>query len=385
MGSSILNQDFPYDILKRGHRDASRHSKRIRDAAKKQLKNIVSQQNVISSEKNKKVKVRLKDLEEYRFIHNRDYLDVVGRDEFDELKEGDVLSQPSQGGGRDNQATDDPGENSFDVEFTIEQITDMMIEDLCLPNLDEKKKSEIVNETVEYNDLRKKHGVFSCIDKKRTILAHNLRKAKEKKLGLKKCPITNDDLVFRTWDHHQEKHSNAVVFLMLDRSGSMYEDKIYAVKALYFWMVQFLKRKYDRVEIRFISHDSTARELNENEFFTTSYSGGTMISSAYELCRDMIKQKYPKSMWNIYCFHSSDGDSYDDEDLCVNLVKEITDLGATLFGYVEIMIDSWKDASDLLTRLEELSETNHSVATSVIGDLSDILVALKLFLSESVS
>ncbi len=92
MGSTIIEQDFPYDILRRGSRDADKHSKRVDDAARKQLKDIISQQDIITSEGNKKVKVRLKYLDQFRFLHNRDRQDTVGRDNYDELDDGEVFA-----------------------------------------------------------------------------------------------------------------------------------------------------------------------------------------------------------------------------------------------------------------------------------------------------
>ena len=259
MGSTIIEQDFPYDILHRGQRDESRHNKRVDEAARKQLKDIISQQDIITSEGNKKVKIRLKYLDQYRFVHNQDRIDVVGRDQFDEIDDGEILHKPTQGGGGDlRKAGQGSGDEIYEAEYTIDELTDMMTEELERPDLDETKKNEIVSEIIEWEDLRKRSGIRSLIDKRRTLLANIKRRAKLKKT--KPIPLDNDDLRFRTWSIREEKHSNAVIFLMMDRSASMWEDKIYATKALYFWIVQFLRRKYDRVEIKFIAHDYHARE-----------------------------------------------------------------------------------------------------------------------------
>jgi hypothetical protein len=382
MGSTIIEQDFPYDILRRGSRDAEKHNKRVNDAVRKQLKDIISQQDIITSEGNKKIKVRLKYLDQFRFIHNRDRTDVVGRDNYDELDDGEILYRPQQGEKAGPKAGDKDGGELFEAEYTVEELTDMMIEELELPDLDETKKNEIVSSVLEYTDRRKKQGVESCIDKKRTILSHIRRKNALREQ--KKIAYTKDDLVYRTWNVSEEKHSNAVIFLMMDRSASMWEDKIYTVKAFYFWVVQFLKRKYDRVEIKFIAHDFHARELTEKEFFTISDSGGTRVSSAYEMCRDMIKHNYPSNRWNIYCFHSSDGDTWGDEPQCMEIVKEIMGLGGNLFAYAEINIDSWRDEdSRLLAYFRELAEEEDGVIVSVIEQTSDVLSALQTFLQHS--
>lgn len=387
MSSTIIDQDYPYDILHRGSKDAARHNKRVQEAVRKQLKDIIGQQDIITSDGNKKVKVRLKYLDQYRFIHSRDHADIVGRDEFDELQEGEILQKPGEGNsGIPQKAGDEAGEEIYEAEYTIEELTDIMMKELQLPDLDERKKNEIVSEIVEWTDIRKESGIQSLIDKKRTLKANIKRKAQSQVPPEESLPIINDDLRFRTYNIVQEKHSNAVILLCMDRSGSMWRDKIYAVKALYFWVVQFLRRRYNKVIIRFIAHDYDARELKEREFFTISDSGGTRVSSAYRLCSEIIKVEYPASKWNIYVFHASDGDSWSDEAECMELVDTITkDLGANLFAYTEINIDSYRSGGSLLLDLfGDKMKSNDKVLVATINDITDVMNAIKTFLRHSV-
>lgn len=382
--STIIDQEFPYDIIYRGKRDERKHNKKVDEAVKKQLKDIISQQDIITTEGNKKVKVRLKYLDQFRFRFNKDYIDQVGRDEFDDLKEGEILQKPQPGGSgeKGQQAGNESGSDVYEAEYTLEELTDMMMEELDLPDLDETKKSEIVSDVIEWTDRRKRTGVHALIDKKQTLKANLMREAK---MGSNSEGIINDDLRFRTWNITTERYSNAVVFLMMDRSASMWRDKIYAVKALYFWIVQFLQRRYDKVEIRFLAHDYFATELKEKEFFSIADSGGTRVSSAYELCRDIIKHNYPEEMWNIYCFHASDGDSWNDEGECIDLVREMLKLGITMFAYTEINIDSYRDGkSRLLQTFEKEMVKEDKVLTSVVSEVSEIFNSLKLFLRQSV-
>lgn len=379
MGSTIIDQGFPYDIVHRGSGDVRRHNKRVNEAVRKQLKDIIGQQDIITREGNKKVKIRLKHLEQYRFVHSRERIDSVGRDQFDELVPGEIISKPSKGSGDGAKAGNKPGEEIYEVEFTLDELTDMMIEELNLPDLDERKKNEITSEKLEWTSLRKSAGIASAINKKKTILANILRRRKGKPI-----PFIKDDLRFNTWEIKEERHSNAVVFLLMDRSGSMWEDKIYAVKAFYFWVVQFLRRRYDKIELKFIAHDYDAKELTEKEFFTISDSGGTRVSSAYQLCHDMIKYNYPSNLWNIYCFHASDGDSWGDQTECLELVADIIKLGAKLFAYTEINIDSYRDEpSELMNMFVEAAERESGILVSVIEEISDVLPALRRFLHHS--
>lgn len=377
MGSTIIESDYPHDIIHRGQKDAVRHNKRVNDAVRKQLKDIISQQDIITSEGNRKVKVKLKYLDQYRFRHNPDRADEVGRDEFNDLDEGEIISRPSGGQGKGSKAGDELGQEVYEAEFTIDELTEMMIEELELPDLDDTKKNEITSEVLEYTDRRKRVGVLGCLDKKQTLLALIKRRAQMRKSNV---PMNEDDLRFKTWEVSKEKHSNAVVLLMCDRSGSMYDTKIYAVKALYFWLVQFLRKKYDRVEIRFIAHDFNAKELTEKEFFTISEDGGTRVSAAYELCKDIIVHNYPQSMWNIYCFHASDGDSWGDEHKCVDLVMELLGLGVNLFGYTEINF-SGQPESELYTLLKKnVKKKSSRILVSTIVEMSDVINTLQKFL-----
>ena len=383
MPNTIIDSDFPFDICNRGTRDERRHNKRVNDAVRKQIKNVIGQQDIITSEGNKKVKVKLKDLDLHHFRHNKDRYDQVGRDEFDDLDEGEVIYKPEEGDGKKDKAGDEPGEELYEAEYTIDELVDIMFEELELPDLDETKKTELVSEVLEWTDIRQKYGIDGLVDRKRTILSNILRKSKIKQKNV--IPIIPDDLRYRTWDITTEKYSNAVVFFLMDKSGSMIEEKIYAVKALYFWIAQFLRRKYDKVVIKFIAHDYDARELKEKEFFTIAETGGTRISAAYQLCKDIIEKQYPAAIWNIYCFHASDGDSFNDEKECVQLVKDILKLGTKLFAYTEINIDSHNDSdSELMDRLTHAMKKEHNILVARINEMSDVVETLKIFLKHSV-
>src|SRR5204863_9898371 len=134
-------------------------------------------------------------------------------------------------------------------------------------------------------------------------------------------PFKKEDLRYKTWEEQMTYESNAVVIAMMDVSGSMGEFKKYIARSFYFWMVRFLKTKYNNVKIVFISHHTEAKEVTEEEFFHKGESGGTQVSSAYELALQIIQERYNPADWNIYPFHFSDGDNLPwDNDRCVQLV-----------------------------------------------------------------
>ena len=177
--------------------------------------------------------------------------------------------------------------------------------------------------------------------------------------------------------------SNAVVIAMMDVSGSMGEFKKYIARSFYFWMVRFLKTKYDNVKIVFISHHTEAKEVTEEQFFTQGESGGTVVSSAYRLALEIIGGRFPAKDWNIYPFHFSDGDNYySDNDEAVKLADELIST-CNLFGYGEIGEEgasSYRRSSGALLSIfkDRLKSQNRFVGVR-IDDKEDVYPALKEF------
>lgn len=139
----------------------------------------------------------------------------------------------------------------------------------------------------------------------------------------------------QVYDFEVAEHHNYIVDGILSHN-SMTEFKKYIARSFYFWMVRFLRTKYDNVEIVFISHHTEAKEVTEEQFFTQGESGGTVVSSAYQLALEIIKKRYNPADWNIYPFHFSDGDNYySDNEEAVRLADELIKT-CNLFGYGEI-------------------------------------------------
>ena len=187
----------------------------------------------------------------------------------------------------------------------------------------------------------------------------------------------------KTWEETHKYESNAVVIAMIDISGSMGEFKKYIARSFYFWMVRFLRTKYDNVEIVFISHHTEAKEVTEEQFFTQGESGGTVVSSAYQLAFDIIKQRYRPEDWNVYPFHFSDGDNYySDNEEAVKLADELINI-CNLFGYGEIGAEGgsgYRRSSGALLSIfnDRLQQKEHFVGVR-IDDKEDVYPALKQF------
>src|SRR5450759_4116984 len=121
-------------------------------------------------------------------------------------------------------------------------------------------------------------------------------------------------------------------------------------------MVRFLRQRYNKVQIVFITHHTEAKEVDEQTFFTLGESGGTKVSSAYRLALEIIRERYNPRDWNVYPFHFSDGDNWGETDnrLCLELVHRMLDIG-NFFGYGEIRQGVYGSLSTLMSAFQNIS------------------------------
>jgi sporulation protein YhbH len=322
---------LPWELRRRGLKDSLRHDQRVKDAIRKNLRELIAEEAIITSDGSKRVKIPLRYLDQYRFKYGHPQSGVgqgAGQP-------GDVIGRRSGdgNGAGDGPAGDQPGDHSYEVEVPLEELTQMMLEDLALPWLEEKPERQVTTTTYRFTDIRRR-GSLANIDKRRTLLENIKRNAAR---GLAEVGNLHEkDLRFKVWDTHEELHTNAAVYMLMDCSGSMTTNKKYIAKSFFFWMVRFLQCKYRHVEPVFIAHDVDAQVVGEEDFFALSNSGGTRCSSAYQLALEHLQQHHPASRWNTYLFHFSDGDNLSsDNAICKRLVEELLTHCAML-GYGEI-------------------------------------------------
>ncbi len=149
-------------------------------------------------------------------------------------------------------------------------------------------------------------------------------------------PFRQDDLRYRHRTLEVHRESNAVVFCIMDTSGSMDTTKKYLARSFFFMLYQFVSRRYENVEVVFVSHDMEAREVTEEEFFHKGESGGTFVSSGYNKALEVIADRYHPALWNVYAFHCSDGDNFgSDTPRAISAARELCEV-CNLFGYGEI-------------------------------------------------
>ena len=190
-----------------------------------------------------------------------------------------------------------------------------------------------------------------------------------------------EDRRYRTWKQVSLPETNAVVIYMMDVSGSMGDEQKEIVRIESFWIDTWLRRHYKGLETRYLIHDAVAREVDRDTFFHTRESGGTMISSAYKLCRDMVQAEYGPH-WNVYPFHFSDGDNWsaDDTRLCVDILKADLLPVANLFCYGQV--ESPYGSGQFIKDLKEAVGAQENVALSEIADKEAIYASIKAFLGK---
>ena len=378
MNRPISLSRHDWSLHRKAPADQARHNEKVKEAIKSNLADIVAEEAIVTSDGNKVVKVPIRSLELPHFKYDTNRKDHLGQGNGDS-QVGDVIGQvPGQAGpGKGKGAGDQPGMDYFDAEVTIDELADLMFEDLALPNREQKQAQQIESTVIRFNDIRKT-GPLSSLDKRRTILENIRRNAKA---GMPKVGgINNDDLRFKTWTEDVRFENNAVIIAMRDVSGSMGEFEKYISRSFYFWMVKFLRRKYNQVQIVFITHHTEAKEVDEQTFFTLGESGGTKVSSAYRLALDIIKQRYSPHDWNIYPFHFSDGDNWGETDnrLCVDLVHEMLQK-CNVFGYGEIRQGGYGSLSTLMSAFQNIKDPKFIGVT--IEEKSGVYPALRQFFS----
>lgn len=288
-----------------------------------------------------------------------------------------------EGGENEGNAGNQPGAHIREVELTLEEMAAIIGEELELPNIEPKGKKQIITEKDRYTGIRKA-GPESMRHFKRTYREALKRQIGTGQFDMKKPTVIpiRDDYRYRSWKTTARPETNAVIIYMMDVSGSMWDDQKEIVRLETFWIDTWLRFQYKGLETRYIIHDAQAQEVDRETFFTTRESGGTVISSAYELCNRIIDEDYPVDEWNIYAFHFSDGDNWSREDnhYCIELLQNRYMPRINLFGYGQV--ESTYGSGEFYDYLERTLGENDNLALSHIPDKESILDSIKDFLGK---
>jgi sporulation protein YhbH len=292
--------------------------------------------------------------------------------------QGDGGSRPGDRvPGRGRGAGSEPGVDYVEAEIALDDLAALVFEDLGLPNLQQKQSETLDASALKYNEVARR-GQMANLDKRRTVLQNIKRNALAGRPRF--AGVTDEDLRFRIAVPELKRETNAVILAMRDVSGSMGEFEKYVSRSFYFWMLRFLRSKYQRVQVAFITHHTEAREVDEEAFFKLGESGGTKASSAYELALRIVRERYDPAQWNVYPFHFSDGDNWGDTDnrRCVELVAELVGLSSAV-GYGEIRQGGSRSTSTLMAAFQPIADPKFIRVE--IHDKLDVYPALRRFFS----
>jgi uncharacterized protein len=349
---------------------------RFRSQIKKAVADSISRRSVTDLDKGEKVSIPTKDTSEPFFRHGKGgYRERVhpGNKEF---QQGDKIARPEDSSGRGNQASDSgEGQDEFIFELTREEFLNFFFEDLELPNLI-KTKLATLSETKKVRAGHTNAGIPTNIN-----VIRSLRNALGRRIALR-APYTDDlieaekqleDLLKRydesdtvvitlrkEIEHLKEKIANipfidtfdlrfdnridrpkpitqAIMFCIMDISGSMGPEEKDIAKRFFMLLYLFLMKTYDKIKVVFISHHTEAHEVDEETFFYSRETGGTVVSSALNLMSSIIQDRFPTAEWNIYAAQASDGDNWEnDSKECTKIMSEKIMPYMQYYAYIEI-------------------------------------------------
>jgi len=354
-----------------------RFLQRYRKHIKKAVDEAVGKRHIKDIEQGETITIPSKDISEPIFHHgNGGKRDIILPGNHDFIT-GDEIKRPSggSGGGSGGQASDQgEGEDAFTFQISRDEFLNFMFDDLELPNLTKRQLTGTdsfkmkragfssagnPNQINIVRSLRSANArrIALTAAKKRRLkkLQEELRELQEKNLDtdrqmvvqeeieslekkIRKIPFLDEiDLRYNLHTKQPIPTSKAVMFCLMDVSGSMTQETKDIAKRFFILLYLFLKRNYEKTEIVFIRHHTSAKEVDEEEFFYSRETGGTIVSSALTLMHKIIEARYPCEEWNIYGAQASDGDNWnDDSDVCHKLLDQKLIPLCQYFSYLEI-------------------------------------------------
>lgn len=310
-----------------GRRDALHHRERLRKKITEQLKERIGEEDIIAAGPEKKVRVPVKGTKRWQFILDRNRKEGVGQGDGEP---GDVLG-PGGDAPDEGQAGTEPGEEIYEVWLDMDDVEELLFSELQLPRLKPKGDADTEAAATVYNDIAR---TGPQLDKKATLRENLLRNAQLGRASL--GGIEKGDLRYLSYREVPQPRNSAVIFLAMDVSGSMNVDRKRMARLFFYWCVQFLRSRYEQTDIVFVAHTTEAREVTEEEFFSRVESGGTKVSSAFEVIEQIHRERYPTDDWNIYVLHVSDGDNFGaDNHRTLELIRRLTEV-SSLVGYLEV-------------------------------------------------
>jgi uncharacterized sporulation protein YeaH/YhbH (DUF444 family) len=364
--------------VRRIDQDHTRFRQIVKGRIKRDLKRFVSSGELIGKQGQRYVTIPLPQITLPRFRYGDNQKQGVGQGEGDPGQ-----AAPGQAGDGAGQAGEEPGKHVLEVDVSLEELAKILGEELELPNIEPRGNKQLRTAAGRYTGISRA-GPMSLRHFKRTFreaLKRQIASGTYDPARPMVVPI-REDLRFRSLQTRAVPQASAAILYMMDVSGSMGREQKEIVRIEAFWIDTWLRHQYKNLEVRYIVHDAVAHEVDQHTFFHLRESGGTKISSAYELCLQMVRDRYPASEWNIYPFHFSDGDNWSTRDTehCVTLLKDglLPMCNQFCYGQVKSAYGSGQFKKDLDTAFRG----DDKVVTTDIQDRDGILPSIKTFLGK---
>ncbi len=398
---------------------------RYKQQIKKAVSEAITRRSVTDIDKGEKIGIPTRDISEPVFHQGQGGIRERIHPGNDQFTRGDQIERPPAGGsggsGQGEASNSGEGEDDFVFQVSKDEYLELLFEDLELPNLQRNR----LNKLVEYQTYRAgftNDGVpanINIVRSLRSSLARRTAMTADKKRQLRAleeelCELQNTagasaerimalqeqidalknriakvpfidtfDLRFNNFAKREIPTSQAVMFCLMDVSGSMDQATKEMAKRFYILLYLFLTRTYKNLEVVYIRHHTQAKEVDEHEFFYSQETGGTIVSSALKLMHEIQQARYPADEWNIYAAQASDGDNWaDDSPLCHQLLEKQILPMVRYYSYIEI---TNRPHQTLWREYEQLTEKFDNMAVRNIRQVEDIYpVFRELFKKQAV-
>lgn len=346
--------------------DVNRFRQIVRGRVREELRRHLGHQEMFGRQGKRVVSIPVPQLELPRFVHDPG---------------GKGVGQGEGEGGEGSGAGNDPGRHVLEAEFTVEELAQMLGEALELPRIKPKGQDELETASGRYTGISSvgpeslRHYKRSYRYALRRLISTGAYDPKRPRIVLERA-----DKRYRTFKPRRQPSSNAVIVYIMDVSGSMGADQKELVRTESFWLDAWISSHYEGVRSVYIVHDAAAKEVDRETFFRIRESGGTVISSAYELYQKIVRERFPASDWNLYLFHFTDGENYSRQDTerCLEMLRERMLPELNLFGYGQV--ESYGTSGDFYDALHKSFDDDDRVALSRIPNRDSIVDSIKTLL-----
>ena len=400
-----------------------RFLRRYKNQIKKSVSDAINKRGVTDIDSGESIVIPNRDLSEPTFHQGDGGIKDKVHPGNDQFSTGDKIPRPpkqqGQGAGQGDASDSGEGEDDFTFSISKEEYLNLLFEDLELPNLEKNQLDKLI----EYKTVRSgfcAEGVASNIDIVKSLqgsIARRIAMTSSKRKQLKvleqellalindkhdniqqkrdlvaqietlkdkiaKVPfIDTFDLRFRNYAKQAVPTSKAVMFCLMDVSGSMDQATKEMAKRFYILLYLFLSRTYKNIDVVYIRHHTQAKEVDEHEFFYSQETGGTIASSALELMNDIISDRYNDNQWNIYGAQASDGDNWaDDSPRCQQILEQHILPKSRYFSYIEI---TQRAHQTLWKHYQQVEESHTNFAMQHIKTVDDIYPVFRKFFKKN--